>query len=266
MTTLRDMPMITIEQKNRFREAALKVEKERDEAKRMLATACEYLSRVSALVGGDEEEDPQTVVEMVEGVVIERDQLSDLLKAAGIDAKEIKAENARLRKERDRLKVELENRSHEPDMTASDAYHYCADLIEPHVVDMPHGTECNEQSLCRSVCGSLAYLITHWQEVRGLREERGQMAALAEDRRQFIVSGAELGYISPPWDKDDPAYRVFQECNLVPSFAAASHDARMKAEALEEMAESTPMKYDGPTWQELKVRAQKYRKQAEGEA
>lgn len=43
----------------------------------------------------------------------------------------------------------------------------------------------------------------------------------------------------------------------------ASRDARVKAEALEEMAESTPMKYDGPTWQELKVRAQKYRKQAE---
>ena len=108
MTNLRDMPMITIEQKNRFREAALKVEKERDEAKRMLATACEYLSRVSALVGGDEEEDPQTVVEMVEGVVIERDQLSDLLEAAGIDAKEIKAENARLRKERDALAAHVD--------------------------------------------------------------------------------------------------------------------------------------------------------------
>ncbi|MCK8069494.1 hypothetical protein [Cobetia sp. 1CM21F] len=31
MNTLRDMPMVTIEQKNRFREAALKVEAERDE-------------------------------------------------------------------------------------------------------------------------------------------------------------------------------------------------------------------------------------------
>ncbi len=31
MTTLRDIPMVTIEQKNRFREAALKVEAERDE-------------------------------------------------------------------------------------------------------------------------------------------------------------------------------------------------------------------------------------------
>lgn len=30
MTTLRDVPMITVEQKNRFREAALKVEAERD--------------------------------------------------------------------------------------------------------------------------------------------------------------------------------------------------------------------------------------------
>ncbi|MDI5886059.1 hypothetical protein ACFO0O_00520 [Cobetia amphilecti] len=83
MTTLSDMPMITIEQKNRFREAALKVEAERDEAKRMLASACEYLSHVSVLVGGEEEEDPQTIVEMVEGAVAgrvelreERDQLA----------------------------------------------------------------------------------------------------------------------------------------------------------------------------------------------
>ncbi len=30
MTTLKDMPMISVEQKNRFREAALEVEKERD--------------------------------------------------------------------------------------------------------------------------------------------------------------------------------------------------------------------------------------------
>ena len=75
MTTLRDMPMITIEQKNRFREAALETEQDRDEAKRMLASACEYLSRVSVLVGAQDDEDPQTIVEMVEGVVLERDKL-----------------------------------------------------------------------------------------------------------------------------------------------------------------------------------------------
>jgi len=75
MTTLRDMPMISVEQKNAFREAALEVEKQRDEAKRMLASACEYLSRVSVLVGAQDNEDPQTIVEMVEGVVLERDKL-----------------------------------------------------------------------------------------------------------------------------------------------------------------------------------------------
>lgn len=48
--------------------------------------------------------------------------------------------------------------------------------------------------------------------------------------------------------------------------ALARRDARLKAEALEEIAESTPMKYSGPTWQELKMEAQKYRRQGEGES
>lgn len=42
MTTLRDMPMITIEQKNRFREAALQVEAERD----ALAAHVDRMSRL----------------------------------------------------------------------------------------------------------------------------------------------------------------------------------------------------------------------------
>ncbi len=108
MTTIKDMPMISVEQKNRFREAALEVEKERDEAKRMLASACEYLSRVSVLVGAQDDEDPQTVVELVEGLVAENLQLSELLEAAGVDAKEIKAENAALKVERDALAAECE--------------------------------------------------------------------------------------------------------------------------------------------------------------
>ena len=42
MTTLRDMPMISVEQKNRFREAALKVEAERD----ALAAHVDRMSRL----------------------------------------------------------------------------------------------------------------------------------------------------------------------------------------------------------------------------
>ena len=36
-------------------------------------------------------------------------------------------------------------------------------MIEPHVIDGPAGSECSDKSLCRSVCGSLAYLINHWK-------------------------------------------------------------------------------------------------------
>ena len=46
---------------------------------------------------------------LVAEVEQERDQLSDLLKAAGIDAQEIKAENEQLRKERDALTDALED-------------------------------------------------------------------------------------------------------------------------------------------------------------
>ncbi|UBU49768.1 hypothetical protein LCW13_05795 [Cobetia amphilecti] len=129
----------------------------------------------------------------------------------------------RLRKaeaDRDRLKAELEDRSHEPEMTASDAYHHCADLIEPHVVDLPHGTECNEQSLCRSVCGSLAYLIEHWQEARGLREERDALEALI---RTVIDEAIHCGA--------DASFDNFIENNPIASAAsdyAALRDTRLE--------------------------------------
>lgn len=65
-----------------------------------------------------------------------------------------------------RLRAELENRSNEPEMQASDAYHHCVELIEPHVIDQRQGSECSRQSLTRSVCGSLSYLIAHWLKTR----------------------------------------------------------------------------------------------------
>jgi|GEM_PF-5031599 len=172
MNTLRDMPMITIEQKNRFREVALQIEEERD-----------------------------------------------------------------------RLKVELENRSHEPEMAASDAYHYCADLIEPHVVDMPHGTECNEQSLCRSVCGSLAYLIAHWQEARGLRKERAELAAQVTAAQiiadaDSVMNSVHMMRDGEPVEFESPGWRSKMGRDLHHALKSggeylARRDARMKAEALE---------------------------------
>lgn len=62
-----------------------------------------------------------------------------------------------------RLDDELQNRSNEPEMTASDAYHHCVDMIEPHVIHNPQGSECGDNSLCASVCESLRFLIDHWK-------------------------------------------------------------------------------------------------------
>lgn len=195
MTTLRDMPMITIEQKNRFREAAMQIEAERD-----------------------------------------------------------------------RLEIELENRSHEDDMSASDAYHHCADLIEPHVVDTPHGTECNEQSLCRTVCGSLAYLIAHWQEARGLREERDALAAWLDECLSAMRHASEF---LDEFDKD--AALALHRMNSLssrsrgPDVSLTARDARMKAEALEELAAQPGMEHFTAS-RSAKALAAEYREQAEGES
>jgi|GEM_PF-5297975 len=86
MTTLSDMPMITIEQKNRFREAALKVEAERDE---LAAHVVELVKGGRAL--HDElqqwsltERDPETSAAMAKWrtVVGEQPSLSPLYRLA----------------------------------------------------------------------------------------------------------------------------------------------------------------------------------------
>lgn len=56
MTSLKDMPMITIEQKNRFRESALRVEEERGE----LAAECEAWSSMSTTLANKCRVDSQT--------------------------------------------------------------------------------------------------------------------------------------------------------------------------------------------------------------
>jgi len=52
-----------------------------------------------------------------------------------------------------------------------DVYEQCQDLINQHIVHMPHGSECNEHSLMTSVVGSLGFLIEHWLKTRDSKRE-----------------------------------------------------------------------------------------------
>ncbi|HBJ28854.1 hypothetical protein, partial [Cobetia sp.] len=61
---------------------------------------------------------PLTIEEILE-VLRERDQLDELLKAAGIDAQEIKAENQQLRNKRDELNREVGEEIDERDALAA---------------------------------------------------------------------------------------------------------------------------------------------------
>ncbi len=47
-----------------------------------------------------------------------------------------------------------------------DVYDQCQELINPHIVEMRHGSACNEKSLCASVTGSLGYLVDFWLKHR----------------------------------------------------------------------------------------------------
>lgn len=44
----------------------------------------------------------------------------------------------------------------------ADAYGYCVDLIDPHVVSVNGMNTITQDSLCSSVCESLDYLIKFW--------------------------------------------------------------------------------------------------------
>lgn len=52
-----------------------------------------------------------------------------------------------------------------------DVYEQCQELIDPHIIQLPQGSCCNEKSLCASVVGSLGYLIDFWLKHRGKNEQ-----------------------------------------------------------------------------------------------
>ncbi|MDI4659522.1 MULTISPECIES: hypothetical protein [Cobetia] len=60
------MPMVTIEQKNRFREAALEVEKERDE---LAAQFSEMASLADSLTFASSEDEADEIVQKIAGLV-----------------------------------------------------------------------------------------------------------------------------------------------------------------------------------------------------
>ena len=69
-----------------------------------------------------------------------------------------------------------------------------------------------------------------------LQEQVQKLAALAEERRIFIVNGAEMGYIELPVFDEDPATATYQRCLLNPKFAADAAIREVGAKAVDAFA------------------------------
>lgn len=89
----------------------------------------------------------------------QEDKINLLLGKLGQELSDRERQAATLSSQYRKLEAMYENRSHEPDMSASDAYHYCTELLDPHVRE----DGCNENGLAATVCGSLSYLIHEWE-------------------------------------------------------------------------------------------------------
>ena len=74
-------------------------------------------------------------------------------------------------------------------------------------------------------------------QITALEEQVQKLAALAEERRVFIVNGAEMGYIQLPVFDDDPATATYQRCLLKPKLAADAVIREIGVKAVEEFAE-----------------------------
>jgi hypothetical protein len=83
----------------------------------------------------------------------------------------------------------------------------CALLPDARYMDPPDG-------------GSVTPIEQVTRMVIGLQDQVQKLAALAEERRVFIVNGAEMGYIQLPVFDGDPATSTYQRCLLKPKFAA----------------------------------------------
>lgn len=77
--------------------------------------------------------------------------------------------------------------------------------------------------------------------VMELKAQRDGIAALAEERRQFIVNGVETGDITLPVIDADPATVIYERCLLKPMFA---HDAYLKAVRADAVVEAFVTVFD----------------------
>lgn len=68
--------------------------------------------------------------------------------------------------------------------------------------------------------------------IQELEKERDEAVILAEQRRQFIVNGEDLGYISVPTSENDKAYHIFMQCGVDNSYALQAHNLEQQAKAL----------------------------------
>ncbi|UKL14842.1 hypothetical protein [Erwinia phage Gungnir39] len=80
-------------------------------------------------------------------------------------------------------------------------------------------------------------------ELRRFREDKPELieqlealAALAEERREFIVNGVDFGYIRIPDDQNDKATGTYERCLLKPKYAAGAILNEVRAQVADELA------------------------------
>ena len=76
------------------------------------------------------------------------------------------------------------------------------------------------------------------EKVAELETKVNIMEVLAEERRQFIVNGVELGYISLPDCEVDSANDTFARCNLENEYALNNFKLEQQAKGVEALAYS----------------------------
>lgn len=99
-----------------------------------------------------------------------------------------------------------------------------------------------------------AYLV---RKFAVLQKERDALAALAEERRQFIVNGVEMGDILLPVIDGDPAIGIHERCLLKPKFAYDAYLNSVRAEGVDYVAEAigakcAELKVGSKDWKALK--------------
>lgn len=79
-----------------------------------------------------------------------------------------------------------------------------------------------------------AYLARKFAE---LKAERDALAVLAEERRQFIVNGVDMGYIMLPVIDGDPAIGIHERCLLKPKFAYDAYLNSVRADVIKDFCQ-----------------------------